>query len=374
MERKPNRGRNKPERSTDNRSGRSKSGPGNRSKRSEDSRSERSRPGGGNRFKRSDDSRPARGDQKSGGYKRRPNSEEEGKRATRPRPTARPGSTRSQKASEVKKKPDNSPIRLNRYIANAGICSRRDADELIQSGQIKVNGEVVREMGLKVRPRDRVVYKGKTLRPEKVQYVLLNKPKDFITTMEDTHDRKTVMNLVENACEERIYPVGRLDRHTTGLLLFTNDGELARRLTHPSQRIRKIYQVELDKPITADDFDKVVAGVMLDDGLAPVDELAIVGDDAQILGIEIHVGRNRIVRRIFEKLGYRVQKLDRVMFGNLTKKDLSRGNWRHLSAKEIMALKGARGKKFLDEEEAHAKPKSRTTSASRGRKPGRKRR
>ncbi len=231
---------------------------------------------------------------------------------------------------------------MNRYIANAGICSRRDADELIQSGQIKVNGQVVREMGLKVGPRDRVMYKGKTLRPEKTQYVLLNKPKDFITTMEDTHDRKTVMNLVDNACEERIYPVGRLDRHTTGLLLFTNDGELARKLTHPSQRIRKIYQVELDKPITADDFDKVVAGVQLDDGIAPVDELAIVGDDAQILGIEIHVGRNRIVRRIFEKLGYRVQKLDRVMFGNLTKKDLPRGNWRHLSAKEIMSLKGIR--------------------------------
>ena len=228
-------------------------------------------------------------------------------------------------------------------------------------------------MGLKVSPGDQVVYKGKTLRPEKTQYVLLNKPKDFITTMEDTHDRKTVMNLVKNACEERIYPVGRLDRHTTGLLLFTNDGELARRLTHPSQRIRKIYQVELDRPITGDDFDKVVAGVELEDGLAPVDELAIVGDDAQVLGLEIHVGRNRIVRRIFEKLGYRVQRLDRVMFGNLTKKDLPRGNWRHLSAKEIMALKGVRGKKFL-EEEAHAKLRNRKSSSSRGRKPGRKRR
>lgn len=203
-------------------------------------------------------------------------------------------------------------------------------------------------MGLKVGPKDRVVYKGKTLRREKIQYVLLNKPKDFITTVEDTHDRKTVMNLVENACEERIYPVGRLDRHTTGLLLFTNDGELARRLTHPSQKIKKIYQVELDKPITSEDFNKVIEGVKLDDGLAPVDEMAIVGDDARTLGIEIHVGRNRIVRRIFEHLGYRVQKLDRVMFGNLTKKDLPRGNWRHLSAKEIMALKGARGKKELE--------------------------
>lgn len=324
MERKPNRGGKRPERSNDNRTGRPKSGPGNRSKRSGDSRSERSRPG-----------------------------------------------TRSQKFAEPRNKTDNTPIRLNRYIANAGICSRRDADELIQSGLIKVNGEVVRELGMKVGPRDRVIYKGKTLRPEKTQYVLLNKPKDFITTMEDTHDRKTVMSLVETACEERIYPVGRLDRHTTGLLLFTNDGELARRLTHPSQRIRKIYQVELDKPITAEDFDKVVEGVTLDDGIAPVDELAIVGDDAQILGIEIHVGRNRIVRRIFEKLGYRVQRLDRVMFGNLTKKDLPRGNWRHLSAKEIMALKGARGKKFLEEEKGNTNPKSRKSSASRGRKPGR---
>lgn len=229
-------------------------------------------------------------------------------------------------------------------------------------------------MGLKVGPTDRVIYKGKTLRQEKAQYVLLNKPKDFITTMEDTHDRKTVMSLVEKACEERIYPVGRLDRHTTGLLLFTNDGDLARRLTHPSQRVRKIYQIELDQPITAEHFDQVVAGVTLDDGIAPVDELAIVGNEAHVLGIELHVGRNRIVRRIFEKLGYRVQKLDRVMFGNLTKKDLPRGNWRHLSAKEIMALKGARGKKFLEEENEGAKPRGRKSPASRKGKPGRKKR
>lgn len=389
MERKPNRGRNKPERSTDNRP---KSGPGNRSKRSDDGRPDRSRPGtggrfkksedarpersksgSGSRFKRSEDTRPARGEQKGGGFKRRPRPDEEDKKTNRSRPTSRSGGTRSQKPSEYDNQPEKGPIRLNRYIANAGICSRRDADELIQTGQIKVNGEVVREMGLKVSSRDKVVYKGRTLRAEKTQYVLLNKPKDFITTMEDTHDRKTVMNLVDKACEERIYPVGRLDRHTTGLLLFTNDGELARRLTHPSQRIRKIYQIELDKPITADDFEKVVAGVTLDDGIAPVDELAIVGNDAQVLGIEIHVGRNRIVRRIFEKIGYRVEKLDRVMFGNLTKKDLPRGNWRHLSAKEIMALKGARGKKFLEEEQEHAKPHSRKTSASRGRKPRRKR-
>lgn len=308
--------------------------------------------------RRDDPRRQSDQDKRKGGFRERSSEEDRGdtrkkkpygSRSEAPRRN-RPGN-RQEPAYNRNRPVGNKPnvpepvateIRLNRYIANAGICSRRDADELILTGQIKVNGKVVREMGLKVGPKDRVAYKGRTLRPEKTQYVLLNKPKDFITTMEDTHNRKTVMSLVDNACEERIYPVGRLDRHTTGLLLFTNDGELARRLTHPSQRIRKIYQVELDKPITENDFDKIVQGVTLEDGLAPVDELAIVGEDARVLGIEIHVGRNRIVRRIFEHLGYRIQRLDRVMFGDLTKKDLPRGNWRHLSAKEIMALKGTR--------------------------------
>lgn len=242
---------------------------------------------------------------------------------------------------EIEKIPTSEPVRLNRFIANAGICSRRDADELIASGQVKVNGKVTTEMGTKVSGEDKVVYKGKSLSREKTQYVLLNKPKDFITTVEDTHNRRTVMSLVEKACEERIYPVGRLDRHTTGLLLFTNDGELAKKLTHPKYKSKKIYQVELDKPISNDHFDQIISGLTLEDGEVKVDELAIVGNDRQVLGIEIHIGKNRIVRRIFEHLGYDVTKLDRVMFGPLTKKDLPRGKWRHLSPREIMSLKGS---------------------------------
>jgi len=232
-------------------------------------------------------------------------------------------------------------IRLNRFIANAGVCSRRDADELIKSGKIKVNDNIVTELGTKVKRTDKVEYKGKSLRAEKLQYVLLNKPKDYITTMDDPQNRKTVMKLVGNACPERIFPVGRLDRQTTGLLLFTNDGELAKKLTHPSFKIKKIYQVEINKPIEKDDFDKILKGVKLDDGVAYVDELALIGESGSTLGIEIHIGKNRIVRRIFESLGYDVIKLDRVMFGTLTKKDLSRGKWRHLRPKEIMNLKNS---------------------------------
>jgi 23S rRNA pseudouridine2605 synthase len=239
------------------------------------------------------------------------------------------------------KETNQEPIRLNRFIANAGVCSRRDADELIKAGKIKVNGTVVTELGTKVKRTDKVEYKGKSLRAEKLQYVLLNKPKDYITTMDDPQNRKTVMKLVGNACPERIFPVGRLDRQTTGLLLFTNDGELAKKLTHPSFKIKKIYQVELNKPIEKEDFEKILKGVKLDDGVAYVDELALIGESGSTLGIEIHIGKNRIVRRIFESLGYDVIKLDRVMFGTLTKKDLSRGKWRHLGPKEIMNLKNS---------------------------------
>lgn len=235
-----------------------------------------------------------------------------------------------------------SQTRLNKFIANAGICSRREADQLIAAGKVKVNGKVVFEMGLKIGKQDQVVYQGKRLKQETHQYVLLNKPKGFVTTMKDPHAKHTVMELVEKACEERIYPVGRLDKETTGLLLFTNDGETAKKLTHPSHKVRKIYQVTLDRPITKVDFEKVVEGVTLSDGLAPVRELAILGDDSRQLGIEVHIGRNRIVRRIFEHLGYKVKKLDRVMFGNLTKKNLPRGKYRMLGAKEVMALKGVK--------------------------------
>ncbi len=230
-------------------------------------------------------------------------------------------------------------IRLNRYIANAGVCSRRDADNLIESGEVKVNGNVITEMGYQVKPGDVVKYGSRTLNPEKMLYVLLNKPKDFITTTDDPNDRRTVMDLVKNAGPQRIYPVGRLDRNTTGLLLLTNDGELASKLTHPSFEIRKMYQAELDKPISTEDFEKLKAGVELEDGFIKPDDLAIVTPDAQVVGIEIHSGRNRIVRRMFEALGYEVTKLDRTVYASLDKKDLPRGNWRFLTEKEVIKLK-----------------------------------
>ncbi|ALJ01315.1 hypothetical protein DC20_08310 [Rufibacter tibetensis] len=233
----------------------------------------------------------------------------------------------------------NEDLRLNRYIANAGICSRREADELIAAGEIKVNGQVVTEMGYKVAPTDTVQYGRKTLSREKTVYVLLNKPKDFLTTTDDPEGRKTVMDLVKNASKERLFPVGRLDRNTTGLLLFTNDGELAQKLTHPSNKISKIYQVELDKPITQEHVKQIQAGLELEDGKAEVDDVALLGESNKFLGIEIHIGRNRIVRRIFEHLGYEVVTLDRVQYAGLTKKDLPRGNWRFLTEKEVVRLK-----------------------------------
>lgn len=235
-----------------------------------------------------------------------------------------------------------SEIRLNRFIANAGVCSRREADNLIALGKIKVNGKPITEMGYKVKKTDTVEYKGQKLKSETHQYVLLNKPKGFVTTTKDPHAKHTVMELVEKACSERIYPVGRLDKETTGLLLFTNDGETAKKLTHPSHKVKKIYQVELDKAITKDDFDSILKGVTLDDGPATVNEMALLGEDGKVLGVEIHIGRNRIVRRIFEHLGYTVKKLDRVMFASLTKKNLPRGKFRHLSPKEVMGLKGVK--------------------------------
>lgn len=238
-----------------------------------------------------------------------------------------------------KKSNEDGAIRLNKYIANSGICSRREADELISSGQITVNGEVIKEMGHKVKKSDRVVFQGKRINPEKPVYVLLNKPKDFITTTEDPMERKTVMRLVENACEERIFPVGRLDRNTTGLLLFTNDGELAAKLSHPSNEIKKIYQVTLDKPLTYKDEEEILEGLTLEDGEAKVDDMQVLSADRKILGLEIHIGRNRIVRRIFAHLGYEVVGLDRVMYAGLDKKDLKRGHYRFLTEKEVIRLK-----------------------------------
>lgn len=232
------------------------------------------------------------------------------------------------------------PMRLNRYIANSGICSRRRADELITAGEILVNGTAVTELGSRVNPGDTVTYQGKVLTLETLVYVLLNKPKDFITTLDDPEERRTVMSLVKNATDERIVPVGRLDRNTTGLLVLTNDGELTQKLTHPSNNIAKVYDVVLNKPLTQADFDKISVGVTLEDGLATVDAIAFPNPaDKTEVGLEIHSGRNRIVRRIFESLGYDVVKLDRVYYAGLTKKDLPRGNWRYLSPKEITRLK-----------------------------------
>lgn len=232
-------------------------------------------------------------------------------------------------------------VRLNKYIANAGVCSRRDADKLIEGGKISVNGKIVKEMGVKIYPTDKVLYKGKKLKNEKFVYVLLNKPKGFITTMHDPEGRKTVMSLVKHACEERIYPVGRLDRNTTGLLLFTNDGEVAKKLTHPRHRVKKIYHVELSEPLEIEDFNKIKKGLILEDGKIEVDQLEYIDDgkDKSKIGVEIHSGRNRIVRRIFESLEYKVVKLDRIYFAGLTKKNISRSRWKFLSEEEISYLK-----------------------------------
>jgi len=236
---------------------------------------------------------------------------------------------------------DDGLIRLNRYISNAGICSRRKADELIAAGVVSVNGEVVSELGYRVNPsKDVIRYNGETLKREKMVYVLLNKPKDYITTTDDPQERRTVMQLVEKASKERIYPVGRLDRNTTGLLLMTNDGDLADKLSHPKTGVTKIYQVELNKSLPQGDLNKIAFGLELEDGVIKPDAVSYVqGGTKREIGIQIHSGRNRIVRRIFEHLGYDVVKLDRVIYANLTKKDLTRGRWRYLDEKEIIQLK-----------------------------------
>ena len=234
----------------------------------------------------------------------------------------------------------NEPIRLNKYLANAGVCSRREADEYIQAGAVLVNGTVVTELGTKVLRSDEVKFRDQPVTMEKKVYVLLNKPKDYVTTSDDPQQRKTVMDLVKNACEERIYPVGRLDRNTTGVLLLTNDGDLASKLTHPKFLKKKVYHVYLDKPVTATDLQKIAEGIELEDGEVHADaiEYASPTDEKQV-GIEIHSGKNRIVRRIFESLGYRVVKLDRVQFAGLTKKNMRRGDWRFLTQKEVEMLR-----------------------------------
>jgi 23S rRNA pseudouridine2605 synthase len=231
-------------------------------------------------------------------------------------------------------------MRLNRFIANAGVCSRREADTYIAAGMVSVNGKTVTELGVKVLPTDEVRFDGTKLNAEKKVYLLLNKPKDFVTTTDDPHADKIVMDLIKDACTERVYPVGRLDRNTTGLLLFTNDGDLSKRLTHPSHTMKKVYQVSLDKPAELEHLQQIADGIELEDGPIHADAISYISNEEKNeVGIEIHSGRNRIVRRIFEHFGYRVKKLDRVMFAGLTKKNLPRGKYRFLTEKEIQFIK-----------------------------------
>jgi 23S rRNA pseudouridine2605 synthase len=238
------------------------------------------------------------------------------------------------------KNPENELVRLNKYIATSGICSRREADQLITAGLISVNGKTVTLLGTKVKPSDDVRYNKQRLQNERKVYLLLNKPKDYVTTTDDPKERKTVMLLIRNACSERIYPVGRLDRNTTGVLLFTNDGAMAKKLTHPGYNKKKIYHVFLDKSVSAGDLKKLADGITLEDGFIQPDAISYVTtENKREIGLEIHSGRNRIVRRMFESLGYKVTKLDRVYFAGLTKKNLPRGKWRFLTESEVNRLK-----------------------------------
>ncbi|MDR0757610.1 MAG: rRNA pseudouridine synthase, partial [Tannerella sp.] len=234
----------------------------------------------------------------------------------------------------------NEPIRLNKFLANAGVCSRREADEFIQAGVVKVNDKVVTELGTKISRMDTVLFHDRPVRLEGKIYILLNKPKNFITTTDDPNERRTVMDLVKHACKERVYPVGRLDRNTTGVMLLTNDGDLASKLTHPSFKKKKIYHVWLDKEVAITDMERLANGIELEDGEIHADALSYASEeDKSQVGIEIHSGRNRIVRRMFEALGYKVMKLDRVYFAGLTKKNLGRGKWRYLNEPEVNMLR-----------------------------------
>ena len=244
------------------------------------------------------------------------------------------------KLDKISKQVEKDTIRLNKYIANSGICSRREADELITQGLVEVNGKVVTEMGYQVQKTDRVVFDGQSITPEKPVYVLLNKPKGYISTTKDEKARKTVMDLVANASPYRLFPVGRLDRQTTGLILLTNDGHLTKKLTHPSFGVKKIYHVTLDRKLSVEDLRIIADGVRLEEGVAEVDSISYIeGKPKNEIGIEIHIGWNRVVRRIFKKMGYEVEALDRVIFAGLTKKNITRGHWRILTEMEVNNLK-----------------------------------
>jgi len=257
----------------------------------------------------------------------------------RPKTRTRPGKPGA-KTETGKQKSKAESMRLNRYIANCGLCSRREADELIQSGHVFVNGKRVTEMGVKVLAGDEVKYKGKRILSEKRVYILLNKPKGYVTTVEDPHADQTVMDLIGDKLNERVYPVGRLDKDTTGVLLLTNDGELTGKLTHPKYKRRKIYHAWLDKNVTKPDLFKLAEGIELEGELVVADAVSYADpEDKSQVGIELHSGQNRVIRRLFETLGYKVKKLDRVYFAGLTKKNLQRGKWRHLTEKEVSMLK-----------------------------------
>lgn len=265
----------------------------------------------------------------------------------RPTPPVPPPQIANKQAAAASKE----DFQLNKFVAHSGVCSRREAAELVKAGKVKVNGKLITEPGFKVKGTDEVQVNGKKVTLQKnLVYILLNKPKDFITTTSDPQGRQTVLQILKNATNERIYPVGRLDRNTTGVLLFTNDGDLAQKLSHPSYEIKKIYEVRLDKPLTKKDFETLLNGITLEDGFIAPDSLAYAdAKDKAIIGIEIHSGRNRIVRRIFEYLGYDVKNLDRVLYANLTKKNVERGKWRFLTEKEVRLLKYM-NKSFLRKE------------------------
>lgn len=270
------------------------------------------------------------------GPKRRANNSKS-RRFTSKKPTEKTPVVEEKTIEEVME----SEMALNKYVALSGICSRRKAVEFIEKGDVKINGEVATKPYQRVQPGDTVTFKEKTIKPEsKKQYILLNKPKNCITSLSDPEGRQTVIDVVKDACKERIFPVGRLDRNTTGLLILTNDGDLAKKLSHPSHKIKKLYYATLDKPVSEDHVDQILAGLELEDGKAEVDACGFVdGSKGYEVGIEIHIGRNRIVRRLFEHFGYQVKKLDRMYYAGLTKKDLPRGRWRHLSQQEIIMLK-----------------------------------
>ena len=296
-------------------------------------------------FNRDGERRTFNRSERPSGYRQR--DEQGGFRQREDRPTRKPARTKS--AYSEGEIPESYPrfaapkqegeIRLNRYIAQSGLCSRREADELIADGKVTVNGVVVTEMGTKVQPTDEVCVNESRVVSEKKVYILMNKPKGYVTTVEDEHAAKTVMDIVKGACAERIYPVGRLDKNSLGVLLMTNDGDLTKTLTHPSYEKRKVYQVTLDKPLTKADMGQIVEGITLEDGFIQADEVSYVNESKKEIGIEIHSGRNRIVRRIFEHQGYTVTKLDRVLFAGLTKKNLKRGQWRFLTPQEVAMLK-----------------------------------